>query len=286
MLTTKAFENENKNKKKSRAIAFFFAVTLTAIAFAPLLNSMQPDEPMYETVVTVDFRDTKFQKASKKPSAEGIKGGKETPKKVEKLPVHEVKPLPPKPPVVTTPKKENPVPTAPKKSPIPPKPTPKSTTPVSVPKQPKENLPTPAESKTNTPTETTETNKKDEPGNGNGAGNKGDGKASASSDGDDVTPGDGDEGLDFSGDGIFGRKVTYRADVKKLTQEEGKIVVNLCVDRAGRVVYAENNEELSTIKTPHLVDKTVRTAKKYRFDKDYTAATKECGKLTFIFKLD
>lgn len=279
-------ETEKKNKKKSRLIAFFFALTLGAIAFAPLLSSLEPDEPKYESVVTVDFRETKFEKASKKPSESGTKGGEETPKKVEKLPVPEVTPPPPKPPVVTTPKPDPRVPTAPEKVPTPPKPTPPTPTPIPVSEPPKDDKPTPKEVKVSTPEDAVSNKPEKDTGKGNGAGTSGNGKASTSSDGDDVTPGDGDEGMDFSGDGIFGRRVTYRADVKKLTQEEGKIVVNLCVDRSGRVVYAANNAELSTIKTASLVRKTVDTAKRYRFDKDYTAAAKECGKLTFIFELD
>lgn len=279
-----AIEQEKKEKKKSRFIAFFFGASLIALALLPLMNNMKPDEPKYQSVVTIDFSETKFEKASKKPTESGKKGGETTPEKTEKLPVPEVKPTPPKPPVVTTPKPVPPVKTAPKKVPTPPKPTP-----TSVPKsteKPADKVATPADAKTSTPEKTSTPSKKNEGGSGNGAGTKGNGKASSSSDGDDATPGDGDDGMDFSGDGIFGRRVVYRANVKKLAQEQGKIVVNLCVNRTGRVVYAENNEELSTITTKSLVKKTVDTTKKYRFDKDYTASEKECGKLTFIFELE
>ena len=278
-----ALEQEKKEKKKSRFIAFFFGASLVALALLPLMNSMKPDEPKYASVVTIDFSETKFEKASKKPAESGKKGGETKPQKTEKLPVPEVKPLPPPPVVVTTPKPAPPIKTAPKKVP-----TPTKTTTTSVPtptKKPTDRVSTPADAKTSTPEKTTTPSTQNDGGSGNGAGTKGNGKASSSSDGDDVTPGDGDDGMDFSGNGIFGRRVTYRANVKKLAQEQGKIVVNLCVNRTGNVVYAENNVELSTIKTKSLVQKTVNATKKYRFDKDYTAATKECGKLTFIFEL-
>lgn len=281
-----ALENEEKDKKKSRVIAFFFFLSFAAVAFLPLLSMIQPEEPQYESVVTIDFSETKFEKASKKAADSGAKGGEKAPPKTEKVPVPEVKPLPPKPPVVTTHTPAPPVPMPPKKTPPPPVPTKTSHVPAPpIPVPPKTPVPTtPTEAKSDAPTETN-TNKK-ESGAGNGAGKSGDGKASTSSDGDDVTPGEGDEGMDFSGNGIFGRRVVYRADVKKITQEEGKIVVNLCVGRTGRVVYAENNEELSTITNPSIVKKAVDCAKRYRFDKDYTAAEKECGKLTFIFDLN
>jgi hypothetical protein len=279
-----AIEQENKEKKKSRFIAFFFGASLVALALFPLMNNMQPDEPKYQSVVTIDFSETKFEKASKKPAESGKKGGEIKPQKTEKLPVPEVKPLPPPPPIVTTPKPAPPIKTTPTKVPTPPK-----TTPTSVPvptKKPSDKVSTPSDAKTSTPDKTSAPSTKNNGGSGKGAGTKGNGKASSSSDGDDLTPGDGDDGMDFSGNGIFGRRVTYRANVKKLAQEQGKIVVNLCVNRTGHVVYAENNAELSTIKTKSLVQKTINATKKYRFDKDYTAAVKECGKLTFIFDLE
>ncbi len=94
----------------------------------------------------------------------------------------------------------------------------------------------------------------------------------------------GDSGDDFSGDGLFTRKVVYRADVKKLTQEEGKIVINLCVSQQGAVIFTEYNADESTITDIDLVVKAKKAAAKYKFEKDYTAPTKQCGKLTFSFK--
>ena len=275
-------EQENKEKRKSRLIAFFFGASLVALALLPLMNNMKPDEPKYESVVTIDFTETKFEKASKKPAESGKKGGKTKPQKTEKLPVPEVKPPAPKPPVVTTPKPNPPVKTAPS-----PTKEPKYTkpTPTKAPAK-KPTYERPTNPKTDAPEKTSTPAPKNEGGSGDGAGTKGNGKASSSSNGDDVTPGDGDDGMDFSGNGIFGRRVVYRANVKKLAQEEGKIVVNLCVNRTGHVVYAENNADLSTIKTKSLIQKTINATKKYRFDKDYTASTKECGKLTFIFELE
>ena len=46
--------------------------------------------------------------------------------------------------------------------------------------------------------------------------------------GQDRVPG-GSDRIPVYRNGIFGRKVTYRADVKKITKEEGKIIINICV---------------------------------------------------------
>ena len=270
---------ERKERKRSRMIAFFFATALIAGIFLPFMTGTEPDKPKYESVVTVDFSKTEFEKSSAKPSESGARGGKPEPKKPEPQP--ETKPQPPAPPVVTTPQPAPPVKTTPTKTPPPPKRPTKPTPPVS---EPKDAVKVPKDTRVSSPKDSKAPDNNN--GQGSGAGTSGDGKANGNSDGKDTTPGDGDEGLDFSGDGIFGRRVTYRADIAKITEEAGKIVVNLCINRTGRVVYAKNNTELSTISTAHIVNKAVATAKRYRFDTDYTAPEKECGKLTFIFKLN
>ena len=91
---------------------------------------------------------------------------------------------------------------------------------------------------------------------------------------------------EFAGDGLFNRKVIKRADVAKIAIEEGRVVVNLCVNRAGEVVYAECDKTKSTIKEPTIVAKSELCAANYVFDQDPTAPTEQCGKLTFIFKID
>ena len=107
--------------------------------------------------------------------------------------------------------------------------------------------------------------------------------------------GEGDEGdhitgkelgeMDFEGDGIFGRKVIYRADVKSITEREGKVVVNLCVNREGLVTHVAWNKENSTITDTEYVKKAMEVAALYRFQKDYSAPSSQCGKLSFIFDL-
>lgn len=113
---------------------------------------------------------------------------------------------------------------------------------------------------------------------------------------EDSEAGEGDEGqeisgeelgtMDFDGEGVFGRRVIYRADVKKITEREGTVVVNLCINRTGQVTHAAFNKDNSTIREPDYVRRAMDVASDYLFEKDYTAPATQCGKLTFIFHIE
>lgn len=94
----------------------------------------------------------------------------------------------------------------------------------------------------------------------------------------------GSNGID--GDGIITRRIVHREDIGKAAVENGKIVVNLCIDRQGRVVELKNNAEETTISNTALIRKALDIASGYRFEKDYNAAYRECGRLTFIFDIE
>ena len=94
------------------------------------------------------------------------------------------------------------------------------------------------------------------------------------------------EGDDEIGYGPFGRQVIYRPDVKSLTKENGKIRVELCINRDGKVLSSKHIEEGSTIDDPKQIKNAVTMGKKYRFEKDYSAPKKHCGYLTFVFTID
>jgi len=97
--------------------------------------------------------------------------------------------------------------------------------------------------------------------------------------------GTGDSGTEVLGEGIFGRKVTHRADVAKMSKTNGSIVVKICVNREGNVVRSEFVRQGSSITDPAQVRKAEDIAARYRFEKDYSAPAEQCGKLTFIFKV-
>ena len=85
---------------------------------------------------------------------------------------------------------------------------------------------------------------------------------------------------------MFGRKVKQRANPGRLAMKEGKLVVNLCVDKTGKVIFTECDKALSTIKDPNLISMAEDCAERYVFEADNYADERQCGKLTFIFKID
>lgn len=94
----------------------------------------------------------------------------------------------------------------------------------------------------------------------------------------------GSNGID--GDGVITRKIIYRDDISKVAHKDGKIVLNLCIDRFGRIREMKYNEEESTIHDTGLVREAMDVAVNYRFEKDFNAAVRECGQLTFIFDVE
>ena len=296
---TQEIAREKDTKKKSRKFAIFFHTVIFGLLAFPFLKNSLPETPEYETAVVIDF--TEFDKQASKKSSQKARGKIKTQKKKpapvrasEPKPVPEKKPqteaAPKRKPVITAPTPAPKIETskvetkveAPKPVPVPaPAPVP---TPVEVPEETIEDL-TPAEPTTETsanedagsPDATAAT------GNGDGVGNDADGSADEANNG---TANEGNNGMDFSGDGLLTRPIVHRADVKKITKENGKIVINVCVARSGRVVFAQFNEDDSSITTSSLIRDALQTAKEYRFERDYTLPNKQCGKLTFIFKVD
>jgi len=112
----------------------------------------------------------------------------------------------------------------------------------------------------------------------------------------DSEAGEGDEGekmtgkklgkMDFDGEGVFGRKVIHRADVKKITEKEGKVVINLCINKEGFVTHVAFNRESSNIDDSEYVKRAMDVASDYLFEKDFSAPDTQCGKLTFIFHIN
>ncbi len=98
--------------------------------------------------------------------------------------------------------------------------------------------------------------------------------------------GDGKFWGDFAGDGLFNRKVIQRADVARLAIKEGKLVVNLCVNQSGEVVYVKCDSDESTISDAQIVALAESVAENYVFEEDATASNQQCGRLTFVFKID
>jgi len=97
--------------------------------------------------------------------------------------------------------------------------------------------------------------------------------------------GSGDSGTEVLGEGIFGRKVTHRADVAKMSQTSGSIAVKICVNRQGNVTESSYMKAGSTISDPVQIRRAEEIAARYKFEPDFSAPASQCGKLTFVFKV-
>ena len=64
----------------------------------------------------------------------------------------------------------------------------------------------------------------------------------------------------------------------------GEIVVKICINPQGDVVYAKVVRDETTITDRYILKNALLTAKKYKFEKDINAPREECGK--YVFKLD
>ena len=273
---------EKKDRKRGFFISFFLHTAIIAVGLLPFLSSDSEVQQDNTQFVVLDFTD--FKPASSEGAAPAKSKAVQQQKKSVKKSVPMAKPVPKPKPAPETPKRK--VNTAPSKErPVESHPTKNETVkeqPMEKP-EPREDIPkTPTEAKTDedavkkttATSNASEATKKSSKETGAGKGKKSDGKHNHG-----INVGD------FEGDGIFNRRVIYRADVKKITKQEGKIVVNLCINREGKVFYAKANKDASTIKDYNVVRKAVHLTTRYRFERDYTAPEKQCGKLTYIFEM-
>ncbi len=293
-MSTNANVKEKKNKKRGLMISGFLHSAVLLLCLIPFM-SMETFDAMLDkqdkkkkTTIAVNFTPSKAITESKAKASEAPPKAEEVTKPAAVTPTPEpVKPEPkpvptprslptPKPVVTPTPKPKpsprpvpRPVVTAPKPN-IPAVPVPKA------PPKPS------ASSSTSSSSGSASSTPKASPKGGGAAtaanGSAGEGKTPGSTEGMD----DEDDG----GDGIFGRKVIYRPNIKNLTKKNGKIQVELCVNRDGKVVSTKYIEEGSNMDDDDLIHATQVAAKKYKFEKDYTVSKKQCGKLTFIFNVD
>lgn len=92
--------------------------------------------------------------------------------------------------------------------------------------------------------------------------------------------------MEFEGEGVFGRQIIYHANISKMAKKEGRVVVNLCIDRAGDVTHIAFNRDASSLTDSEYIMQVMKVAAKYKFEADYTAPRTQCGKLTFIFEFN
>ena len=66
----------------------------------------------------------------------------------------------------------------------------------------------------------------------------------------------------------------------------GRVTLDICIDRAGKVIYAAYDPEKTTITDNEIIKQATHLAIRYRFEAKYNAPKKEWGELTFIFRID
>ncbi len=124
-------------------------------------------------------------------------------------------------------------------------------------------------------------------GDGNGKGSGPGGGTGSGNAGSNTGIGQDGKGMQWGVglDGLLDRKLVQRARVERLAVKEGKMSIVICVNRMGEVISAKYDFAGSTLKDADFVSKAEACAKSYVFAPDPAAAERQCGKLSFIFKI-
>lgn len=85
--------------------------------------------------------------------------------------------------------------------------------------------------------------------------------------------------------GLGGRGVLASPPVRENSQISGVVVVSVCVSPDGNIVEARYTQSGSTTADPNLVAAAITNAKKWRFKADGTAPERQCGRITYNFKV-
>lgn len=85
------------------------------------------------------------------------------------------------------------------------------------------------------------------------------------------------------GGGLSGRGVLYEPTFSDNSQKTGKVTLNICVDKEGKVTNADFTQKGSTTSDSYLIDLARKSAMKYRFSRSETES--QCGTVTVEFKL-
>ncbi len=127
---------------------------------------------------------------------------------------------------------------------------------------------------------------------GFGGGGKGSGKGNTGTPGNQGDPG-GDpnsknlEGISTGtgtiGGGLGDRGVSRAPKIEDNSQQQGTVVVKVCVDKNGDVISADFTQAGTTISDDSLRKKAVANAKQWKFSKG--EVDKQCGTITYRFKV-
>lgn len=85
------------------------------------------------------------------------------------------------------------------------------------------------------------------------------------------------------GTGLGSRELLHSPIIKDNTQKTGRVIVNICVGKNGRVMSAKFRQKGSTTTDAHLVSLAERSARKYEFSE--SSIEEQCGDIIIDFKL-
>lgn len=118
------------------------------------------------------------------------------------------------------------------------------------------------------------------PGNGNGNGS-GIGNGTGNGIGDGT--GNGKNGISYS---LMGRKIIQRPDISDRSQETGRVVVEITVDKFGKVTKAIPGAIGTNTSSEHLYKLAQKSALTAKFNPSPAAAEEQKGTITFVFILE
>lgn len=95
-------------------------------------------------------------------------------------------------------------------------------------------------------------------------------------------PGRGSSGISFD---LGGRRMMTAPKINDNSQDEGRVVVTITVDRYGKVINAVPGARGSTTASTHLYRLAKEAAFNTKFDADPNASVQQMGSMTFIFEV-
>lgn len=121
-------------------------------------------------------------------------------------------------------------------------------------------------------------------GNGNGGGN-GDGTGTGSGGGSGTGSGGGNGDGAGIGFDLTGRNFRSLPRLEDRSQEQGRVVIEIIVDKSGNVLRADGPARGSTITNATLVRKSIEAARKAKFSPSPQGVEEQKGSITFNFIL-
>ncbi|NJC25013.1 cell envelope integrity protein TolA [Neolewinella antarctica] len=85
--------------------------------------------------------------------------------------------------------------------------------------------------------------------------------------------------------GLGGRGVLSSPVVRENSQRPGRVVVDVCVGPDGKILSANYTQSGSTTTDPNLVSAAQRNALQWKFQPNPSAPERQCGKITYDFKV-